>query len=100
MRSMRTLILLFIFPLFLFAAERGDDTLLKQQIGRMILIGFDAESLAPADPFVQALRRYRPGGVILFDRDYRDRNRTKNIASAQQLAALTDRKSTRLNSSH
>ena len=89
MRSMRIFMFLLIFPFYLSAADAGSDTLLKQQIGRMILIGFDAESLEPADPFIQALRQYRPGGVILFDRDYRDRNRTKNIASAQQLAALT-----------
>ena len=89
MQGMRKLLIFLIMPLFLSASQTPSDAGLKQQIGRMIIIGFDADRLDAADPFVQALRRYRPGGVILFDRDYRDRNRTKNIASAQQLAVLT-----------
>ena len=86
---MRTLILLLLLPLYLSGAEALPDAELKGQIGRMIIVGFDAERLDGFDPFVADLRRSRPGGVILFDRDYYDRNRTKNIRSPEQLKALT-----------
>ena len=79
-----------LLPFLLFgAADSLSDAELKARIGRMLIVGFDAEALGPDDGFVKELRRYRPGGVILFDRDYRDRNRTKNIRSPEQLKTLT-----------
>lgn len=78
---------LFLVTGTLFAAE--DATVLRQMIGRMIVVGFDAQRLELSDAFISDLRTYRPGGVILFDRDYDDRNRTKNIASPAQLKTLT-----------
>jgi beta-N-acetylhexosaminidase len=87
---MRIFILFLLFPLYLCGAEAVSDARLKHQIARMLIVGFDAERLDGYDPFVSDLRRYRPGGVILFDRDYRDRNRTKNIRSPEQLRALTE----------
>jgi beta-N-acetylhexosaminidase len=77
-------LLAIVVPLF-----ASEDVELKRQIGRMLIVGFDARTLSASDPFVQELRQYRPGGVILFDRDYHDRNRTKNIASPRQLETLT-----------
>ncbi len=83
------LILLVLTGLQLSAADRSDSQNLYRMIGRMLIVGFDAQTLEPSDPFAKAIRRYRPGGVILFDRDFHDRNRTKNIASPQQLKTLT-----------
>ncbi len=77
-----------ILAAVLYAAVPGER--LERMIGRMVIIGFDAKTLEADSAFVRELRRYTPGGVILFDRDYRDRNRTKNIASAAQLRTLTD----------
>lgn len=71
----------------LLGAQSESD--LRTKIGRMIILGFDAQHLEPSDPFVRQLQRYHLGGVILFDRDFHDRNRTKNIASAAQLKQLT-----------
>jgi len=86
---MRTFILLLCLPFFLFGAAEPSDDGLKAQIGRMLIVGFDGTQLDASDPFVTELRRYRPGGVILFDRAYPDRDHIKNIRSPGQLAALT-----------
>lgn len=86
---MLRLLLLGMFSVLLLHAQTPDETRLKQMIGRMLIVGFDAASLSPDHAFVKQLRQYRPGGVILFDRDYHDRNRTKNIASPEQLRTLT-----------
>ncbi|WP_345987223.1 glycoside hydrolase family 3 N-terminal domain-containing protein [Sulfurimonas sp. HSL1-2] len=86
---MRILTLLFFLPLFLLGATEISDADLKAQIGRMLIVGFDAETLDASDPFVRELRQYKPGGVILFDLGYPDLKRTKNIRSPRQLAALT-----------
>ncbi|WP_461833399.1 glycoside hydrolase family 3 N-terminal domain-containing protein [Desulfothermus sp.] len=62
---------------------------LKEMIARMIIIGFDNDNLKPSDPFVREIQRYCPGGVILFDRDFYNRNQIKNIRSPSQLKELT-----------
>lgn len=61
----------------------------KNRIARMIVIGFDDEVLDERSKFVKQLQKYDLGGVILFDRFYKDRNRTKNIRSPKQLQALS-----------
>jgi beta-N-acetylhexosaminidase len=63
---------------------------LKNKIARMIVIGFDQEVLDDKSTIVQQLQKYDLGGVILFDRFYQDRNRTKNIRSPKQLQALSE----------
>lgn len=73
----------------LFAHETHTDSELKRRIARMMIVGFDAESLDASHAFAKQMRRHPPGGVILFDRDYDDRNRTKNIRSPRQLRTLT-----------
>ena len=62
---------------------------LKNMIARMIIIGFDDAVIDEKSQIVQDLKKYSLGGVILFDRFYNDRNKTKNIASSQQLRELT-----------
>ena len=86
---MKWLILVLLSTWSLFAQEKSAEQDLKQQIAHMLIIGFDAESLEASHPFVQEMRAYSPGGVILFDRDFHDRNRTKNIRSPEQLKRLT-----------
>lgn len=82
------LLFLLLLGFYALQAETPDEQL-RRMIGRMLIVGFDAQTLEAGDPFVSDLRRYRPGGVILFDRDYDDRNRTKNIRSPLQLRTLT-----------
>lgn len=53
------------------------------------MIGFDKENLAEDDPFALEIKKYCPGGVILFDRDFHDPEKIKNIRSPEQLRKLT-----------
>jgi len=89
MRTLLLFLLLILVPLSQAGSAFCSEQEMKRMIGRMVIVGFDAERLAPSDAFVRDLQRFRPGGVILFDRDYHDRNRTKNIRSPRQLAELT-----------
>ncbi|MEA1918397.1 MAG: glycoside hydrolase family 3 N-terminal domain-containing protein [Campylobacterota bacterium] len=66
-----------------------EESELKKMIGRMLVVGFEDERLKPASRIIKQINDYDLGGVILFDRFYTDRNRTKNIRSPKQLHALT-----------
>jgi beta-N-acetylhexosaminidase len=82
--------MLILTSYFLYAQEAlplEED--LKNKIARMIVIGFDDEVLDDKSEIIKQLQKYELGGVILFDRFYDDRNRTKNIRSAKQLHALS-----------
>ncbi len=62
---------------------------LKKMISRMIIIGFQGESLSENEVFAREIKKYPPGGVILFDHDFYHRNQIKNIRSPAQLKELT-----------
>ena len=66
-----------------------DEAKIKKLIGRMIVVGFDATSVDKNSQIVKDIKKYELGGVILFDKDYKDRTKTKNISSPKQLAKLT-----------
>ena len=68
-----------------------DDDKLKKMIGRMLLIGFPDEVIDKHSDIVRVIQSYDLGGVILFDRFYNDRNRTKNISSSKQLQRLSSK---------
>ena len=85
---MKHFLLLFTFLLVLHAKEINDDTL-KKMIGHMLLVGFDESSITKDSQIVKDINEYELGGVILFDKFYKDRNKTKNISSPEQLAKLT-----------
>ena len=63
----------------------------KKQIGRMIIIGFENRMVNKNSKIVKDIQKYDLGGVILFDKFYKDRGRIKNISSPQQLTILTQR---------
>ena len=65
------------------------DVELKKMIGHMLVVGFDDATINAQSPIVKELQTYELGGVILFDRFYKERNRTKNISSPEQLKELT-----------
>ncbi|MDT8337911.1 MAG: glycoside hydrolase family 3 N-terminal domain-containing protein [Sulfurimonas sp.] len=82
------------FTLMLFfqnahASEMPQDELLKKMIGRMLIIGFDGQSVTKDSKIVKQIQKYELGGVILFDRHFNDRSKTKNISSPSQLKTLT-----------
>ncbi len=84
---------LLILTLFLTShiidAKSIEDEELKRMIGRMLIVGFGDRELSEKSQIVQDMREYDLGGVILFDRFYDDRNKTKNIESPAQLKKLT-----------
>lgn len=55
----------------------------------MLIVGFDDAKVDENSQIIQQINRYELGGVILFDRFYNDRNKTKNISSPTQLKSLT-----------
>ncbi len=66
-----------------------NDEKLKKMIGRMLIVGFDGESVTKKSKITKDIQKYHIGGVILFDRHFNDRTKTKNISSPKQLKALT-----------
>ncbi len=82
----RLILLCWLFLGLLHAAE---PLSLEQKIGRMLVVGFEGEALESNATILEQIRRYRLGGVILFDREFEDRSRIKNIRDPQQLKALT-----------
>lgn len=71
------------------ASDLPSDEQLQKMIGRMLLIGFPNETINKNSEIVRHINRYELGGVILFDRFYNDRSKTKNISSPKQLQDLT-----------
>ena len=83
------IILILLLTFFALNATQMDDNKLKKQIGRMLLVGFPNEDINPSSQIVKDIQKYDLGGVILFDKFYDDRSRTKNISSPNQVQRLT-----------
>lgn len=66
-----------------------DEQQLKKEIGHMLIIGFEGDSIDANSSIVKDIEMYELGGVILFDKLYSDQSKQKNIRSPQQLQALT-----------
>ncbi len=64
------------------------DMALERLIGRMLVVGFDAATLERNATILQQITQYDLGGVILFDRDYQERERVKNVHDPKQLKGL------------
>ena len=87
---MKTFLILFIFlTQTLFSSSAIDDSTLQKMIGHMIIIGFPNENVDKNSTIIKQINKYELGGVILFDRFYNDRSKTKNISSPSQLQELT-----------
>ena len=89
---MKLFILLLAFALTLSAtstASLPNDNILKKMIGRMLLVGFPNSEVDKNSKIIQDINKYELGGVILFDRFYDDREKTKNISGPKQLQLLT-----------
>jgi len=67
------------------------DIKLKKMIGQMLIIGFEESVINEHSPIVNYIEKYNIGGVILFDRFYKDRAKIKNIESPKQLQLLTSK---------
>lgn len=64
------------------------DVALEVKIGQMLMLGFRGTTVQQDPAIVRALTEQHVGGVVLFDVDVGGR-RPRNIASPQQVAALT-----------
>ena len=71
--------------------EKIAEDELKKMIGRMLLVGFPNEKIDKDSKIVKLIQKYELGGVILFDRFYEDRTKTKNISSPAQVQDLTSK---------
>ena len=60
---------------------------MDRKIGRMIMSGF--KGITPSEEIKNAIQKYHIGGVILFDIDVSEGMGQRNIASPEQLKALT-----------
>ena len=63
---------------------------LRDEIGQMLLMGFDGKHINAASPIVTMIEENNIGGVILFDYNNNAHTYDKNIESPQQVARLTD----------
>lgn len=66
---------------------------LEEKIGQMLVVGFVGEE--PSEMVVEAIERYKVGGVILFDQNVSNPTSdstfgVRNITSPEQLKSLTD----------
>lgn len=86
---MKILFLLLTCTLILNATTTTDDEL-KRMIGCMLVVGFPDKQIDSESQIVKDMQKYDLGGVILFDKFYKDRNKTKNISSPTQLKKLTN----------
>ena len=82
--------MMILLALVLSLNANTDDKKLKKMIGSMLIVGFDAKSVTPDTQIVKDINRYNIGGVILFDIDYKHRDKTKNISSKKQLKTLVE----------
>jgi len=89
LRHLLRYLLLLIFIFLSSDAITYDDETLKKQIGHMIVTGFNDAYIEKNSSIISQINKYELGGVILFDKFYNDRNRTKNISSPKQLRELT-----------
>ncbi len=85
---MKPLFLLLLYTTLLLSST-PDDAKLKELIGNMLIVGFDGEKVNANSQIIKDIQKYHLGGVILFDKDFKERSRTKNISSPTQLKKLT-----------
>lgn len=89
MKLIRLFLALVLSVATLSASDLPNDEQLQKMIGRMLLVGFPNETIDKNSEIVRHIKQYELGGVILFDRFYSDRSKTKNISSPKQLQDLT-----------
>ncbi len=82
-------ILILLLTFLTLNATNEDEKILKKQIGRMIVVGFENSNIDENSQILKDIQQYDLGGVILFDRFYNDREKIKNISSPSQLQKLT-----------
>jgi beta-N-acetylhexosaminidase len=85
---MKIVFFTFLFFISAYATELSELEL-KQKIARMLIVGFDGQSVTKDSNIVKDIQKYNLGGVILFDIDYKNKTKQKNISSPRELKKLT-----------
>lgn len=62
---------------------------LREEIGQMLLMGFEGKTIDANSPIVKNIQENNIGGVILFDYNSRTKTYEKNIESPEQVKKLT-----------
>jgi len=68
--------------------QSENDSILKKQIGQMLIVGFRGSELSPDNHIVSDIQQLNIGGVILFDYDGPSKSYNRNIVSVKQLKKL------------
>lgn len=88
-------VILILITLFLFfknyqkKVSKANLPSLKEQIGQMLIFGFDEAYVNSSTPIVQDIMLKQIGGIILFDRNSKQKNYKRNIINPQQVLQLT-----------
>lgn len=72
----------------LFANEKYTKEQIEKMISKMVVLGFNGETLNPNDEIYKNVKSGL-GGVILFDKDPNDKQKVKNVRNKEQLNRLT-----------
>ena len=85
-----------VLMIFLVISTAGTSTVhsaesvSRDQIGRMIMVGFRGTTIQPNSPIVQQIKNGDVGGVILFETDVPTGQDNRNIRSPKQIKRLID----------
>lgn len=66
----------------------GPDTVLEDQVGQMLLVGFRGIRITPDSPIISILQELNLGGVVLFDYDVPSQSYPRNILNPPQTKKL------------
>ena len=94
MKNLKNQILFLVLIMILFTACTGENekkVSLDTKIGQMIMIGFRGTEIDSNSKIAKDIKKYNPGGIILFDYDVPSKSRPRNIISKSQLASLVDK---------
>lgn len=81
-------VLFLFFSVNIFASETYSKQDIEKMISKMLIIGFNGETVNSNDEIYKNIKSGL-GGVILFDKDPNDKNKRKNIRNKEQLKKLT-----------
>ena len=85
------LLVIYFSNIFAYANTQLNEKTLKQMIGQMLIVGFENSKIDENSKIVKDIQKYNLGGVILFDRFYKNKDKIKNISSPKQLQLLTSK---------
>ncbi len=63
---------------------------LKEKIGQLFIVGFQGHDIIEDSAVLRMIKSYKPGGVILFDKDMVHGKPVHNIQSPEQVKRLTN----------